>query len=72
MLRQRGGIAGAVQDANDHKLFFVMQVVDGVVAGEAYPQTGGKILTRGRGEREMAQRLAIILDFVDQARRSRL
>ena len=72
MLRQGSGIARAMQDANDHKLMFVVLVVDGVIARETYAQAGREILARGRGERKIQQRLAILFDPVDKARCSRL
>jgi len=46
------GVARAVQDAHDHKLALVMNIVDGVVAGEADTQTWRKVLAERRGLRE--------------------
>ena len=72
MLRQGGRIAGAMQDADDHELIFVVQIIKGIIAGETDAQTCRKILPRGCCKRKMAQRLAIVPDFVDDARRCRL
>jgi hypothetical protein len=72
MLGESGGIARSMQDTDNHEVIFVMHIVDGVVAGKADAQTRRKILTRGCGERKVPQRLTIVLDLVDQARRCRL
>jgi hypothetical protein len=72
MLRQGGGVTRAVQNANEYDLSFVMQIVDGVIAGKAHAQAGCEILARGRGEWKISQRFAIMFDAVDQARRGRL
>ncbi len=72
MLRQGSGITRAMQDANDHKLLFIVLVVDRVIAGETYAQTGREVVARGRGKREITQRLAILIDPVDKARCSGL
>ena len=66
MLGQNSGVARAMQDANDHKLALVMHVIDGVIAGETDAQARRKMLTRGRGERKMPQRLAIAFDLVNE------
>jgi hypothetical protein len=63
VLRHGGGVAGAVQDANDHEFSFIVEVVDGVIAGEAYAQTRGKLSARGPSKREAAQRFAIPPDL---------
>jgi hypothetical protein len=68
MLRQGSDITRAVQDANDHKLVFVVLVVDRVIAGETYAQPGREVVARGGGERKITQRLAILFDPVDEAR----
>jgi hypothetical protein len=49
VLRQSGGVTRAVQNTNEHDLSFVIQKVDGVIAGKAHTQTGREILARGRG-----------------------
>jgi hypothetical protein len=72
VVRQGSGIAGAMQNANDHDLSLVVQIVDSIVAGETDAQARCKILTRRRGVGKMAHGLAVILDLVDQARRRRL
>ena len=46
MLRRGGGITSAVQDADDHDLSFVVQIVDGVIARKTDAQAGRKILSR--------------------------
>ena len=61
-----------MQDANDHKLIFIVLVVDGVITGETNAQPGRVVVARGRGEREITQRLAILFDPVDEARCSGL
>jgi hypothetical protein len=58
-----------VQNTHDYDLSFVAQIVDGVVAGKTHAQAGREILARGRGERKISQRFAILFDAVDQARR---
>jgi len=45
-LRQGGSITRAVQDANDHDLSFVVQIVDGVIARKTDAQARRKILSR--------------------------
>jgi hypothetical protein len=72
VLGQGGGIARTMQHANNHDLSFVVQIVDGVAAGETYAQAPSKILARGRGKREMPQWLTINFDLVDEACRCRL
>jgi hypothetical protein len=72
VLRQSGGVTRAVQNTNEHDLSFVIQIVDGVIAGKANAQAGCEILTRGRGERKISQRFTILFDPVDEARRGRL
>ena len=69
VLRQGGRIAGAVQNSDDHKLMLVVQVVDGVVAGETDAQPLGKVFPRRRRKREVKQAVAIVPDLVDEARR---
>ena len=46
------GIARAVQDAHDHKLALVMNIVDGVVAGEADTKDLAQSARERRGLRE--------------------
>src|SRR5277367_5163412 len=72
VLCQGGGVTRAVQNANEHDLSFVIQIVDAVIAGKAHTQARREILARGRGERKISQRFAILFDAVDQARRGRL
>ena len=72
MLRQGSGITRTMQDANDHKLLFIVQIVDGVIARKTYAQSGREVVARGRGERKITQRLAILFDPVDEARCSGL
>ena len=72
MLRQGSGITRTMQDANDHKLMFIVVVVDRVIARETYAQAGREVVARGGGERKIPQRFAILFDPVDKARRSRL
>jgi hypothetical protein len=72
MLRQSGGVTRAVQNANEHDLSFVVQIVDRVIARKRYAQARRKILARGRGERKISQRFAILSDAIDQTRRGRL
>ena len=72
VLRQGGGATRSVQNANEHDLSFVIQVVDRVIAGKAHTQARREIIARGRGERKITQRLAIVFDAVDQTRRGRL
>jgi hypothetical protein len=72
MLRESGGITRAMQDTNEHDLSFIVQIVDGVIAGKAHTQARREIIARGRGERKITQRLAIVFDAVDQTRRGRL
>jgi hypothetical protein len=72
VLRQGGGITRAVQNADDNDLAFVVQVVEGVIARKTDTQPRRKILARGRSERKMPQRFAILLDPVDEPRGYRL
>jgi len=72
VLRQGSSITRAVQDADDNDLTFVVQVVEGVIARKTDTQPWRKILARGRSERKMPQRFAILLDPVDEPRRYRL
>ena len=58
-----------MQDANDHKLIVIVLVVDGVIARETYAQPGREVIARRSGKREITQRLAILFDPVDEARR---
>ncbi len=58
-----------MQDANDHDLLFIVQIVDGIVAGETDAQTRRENFARRPGEREMTQRFAMILDLLDEAGR---
>ena len=60
-----------MQDTNDHDLSLIAQEVNRIISRETDAQARRKILTRGRGVGEMTQRLAIILDFIDQTVRSR-
>jgi hypothetical protein len=73
VLRQGGGITRAVQDADDNDLSFVVQVVvDGVIARKTDTQPWREFLSRGAGKWKMKQRVAILFDLVDEARRYRL
>jgi hypothetical protein len=72
VLCQGGSVTRAVQNANEHDLSFVIQIVDGVIAGKAHTQARREILARGRGERKITQRLAILFDAVDKTRCGRL
>ena len=72
MLRQGGGVTRTVQNANEHDLSFVIQIVDGVIAGKAHAQARREIVARGRSERKISQRFAILFDAIDQTRRGRL
>jgi hypothetical protein len=69
VLGQGGRIAGAMQNSDDHKLMLVVQVVDGVVAGETDAQPPSKVFPRRRCKREVKQPVAIVPDLVDEARR---
>jgi hypothetical protein len=69
MIGQGGSITRRMQHTNDHKLPLIVHAIDRVIAGETHAQTGRKIFARGRREREMEQRLAIILDLVEEPRR---
>jgi hypothetical protein len=69
MFGQGCGVARPMEDADDDKVTLVVDIVDGVVAGKADPQTGRKILSRRSGQRKTKQRVAIPLDLVDEARR---
>jgi hypothetical protein len=69
VLGQGGRIAGAMQNSDDHKLMLVVQVVDGVVAGETDAQPLRKVFLRRRCKREVKQPVAIVPDLVDEARR---
>ena len=68
MLRQGSGITRAMQYTNDHKLVFIVLVVDSVIAGETNAQAWREIVARGPGQRKIPQRLAILFDPVDEAR----
>jgi hypothetical protein len=72
MLRQSGGVARTVQNTHDYDLSFIVQIVDGVVARKLHAQARREILTRGRGERKISQRFAILFDPIDESRRGRL
>jgi hypothetical protein len=58
-----------MQDAGDHDLSFVTQIIDSVITRKIHAQTRREILAPGRGERKISQRFAILFDAVDQARR---
>ena len=61
-----------MQHANDHELALIMQKVDGVIAGKTHAQAGRKVARGGAASGKMEQRLAILLDLVDEPRRRRL
>jgi hypothetical protein len=69
VLGHGGSIAGAMQNSDDHKLMLVVQVVDGVVAGETDAQPLRKVFPRRRCKREVKQPVAIVPDLVDETRR---
>ena len=72
-MRSQGScVACAVQDAHNHKLAVVMHVIDGVVARENSAQPLREMLAQGRRVGKMPERLASVLDLVDQPRRRRL
>jgi hypothetical protein len=71
VLGQGGGIARAMQHANDNQFAFVVAVVDDVVAGKTRTQAGSKLFARRAGQREITERLARIFDLVDQPCRGR-
>jgi hypothetical protein len=50
VLRHGGGITRAVQDADDHDLSFVVQIVDGVIARKTDAQARRKIVSRLNGK----------------------
>jgi hypothetical protein len=58
VLGQGGRIAGAMQNS-DGQLMLVVQVVDGVVAGETDAQPPSKVFPRRRCKREVKQPVAI-------------
>jgi hypothetical protein len=60
-----------VQDAHNHKLALVMQVIDGELPDKAARSPGAEC-SRKEQTRENAKGLAIVLDLVDQPRRRRL
>jgi hypothetical protein len=72
VLRQGCGVTRAMQDANNHERILVMHIVDGAIAGKTHAQAWREILARGRGERKISKGFAILLDLVDESRRSRL
>jgi hypothetical protein len=67
VLGHDGSIAGAMQNSDDHKLMLVVQVVDGVVAGETDAQPLRKVFPRCK--REVKQPVAIVPDLVNETRR---
>ena len=71
MVSQSGSVARTVQDANNHKLTFIMHVIDGVVAGKRDTQARRKIVARRCRQRKMEKRLAIAFDLIDEAFRRR-
>jgi hypothetical protein len=72
VLSQGGGIARAVQNADDHDRALVTDIVDRVITRKTHAQAGRKVVARWRGKRKIPQRFAILFDAVDQARRGRL
>ncbi len=68
---QSDGVARTVQDANDHKLNFVVHVIDGVIAAKSHAQPPRERFARGRGQRKMQERFASVFDMVDEACRRR-
>jgi hypothetical protein len=58
-----------MQDTHDHELARVMDIVEGVVAGEDDTQSRCKMLTERRGLRKMPKPLTSAFDLIDQPRR---
>ena len=71
MLGDSCGVTRAVQNADDYEFSVVVDIVDGVIAGEADAKAWRKILARRAGERKSEKRLAVIFDLVDDPRRGR-
>jgi hypothetical protein len=71
MLGDGCGVTRAVQNADDYEFSVVVDIVDGVIAGEADAKAWRKILARRPGERKSEKRLAIIFDLVDDPCRGR-
>jgi hypothetical protein len=65
------GVTRTVQNADDYEFSIVVDIVDGVIAGEADAKAWRKILARRAGERKSEKRLAVIFDLVDDPRRGR-
>jgi hypothetical protein len=61
-----------VNDTDDHDRLGLRQVVDGVRTVERYAKAGGKLVTRGTGERKMPQRLEGPFDCFDKTGGDRL
>lgn len=71
MLGDGCGVTRAVQNADDYEFSVVVDIVDGVIAGEADAKGWRKILARRASERKSEKRLAITFDLVDDPCRDR-
>lgn len=68
LVGDRGGIAGAMKDADDDQLAAAGQVIDGVGTMEGDTQAWGKLLAPRADERRVQQRGEFRLDGIDKAR----
>jgi len=65
-LGQTGHVARAMQDANDHQLFGVREVVDRVAPVERHAKAGGDVISRGTCIRKVPNRLKRGLHGADE------
>lgn len=68
LVGDRGGLAGAMKDADDDQLAAGGQVIDGVGTMEGDTQARGKLLARRADERREQQRGEFRLDGIDKER----
>lgn len=72
MLRDRGGVARAMQDADDNDLRLAANVIDGVIALKRHAQTARQAIARRPRHREVQQASACRPDLVEERGRGGL
>jgi hypothetical protein len=71
MLGDGCDVTRAVQNADDYEFSVVVEIVDGLIAGDADAKGWRKTLARWAGEWKSEKRLAIRFDLVDDPCRGR-
>ena len=69
---KRRSITRAMKHAYHHKPMVAMLVIDSVSSGKTQTESWRELLTRGPGQRKMAEKLARIHDLLDNPSRDRL